>query len=39
MVQIKKEEEQWLISTFENCVNQETLGGVSVQRWFNDWFE
>ena len=25
MVQIMKEEEQWLISTFENCVNQEKL--------------
>ena len=25
MVQIMKEEEQWLIDTFENCVNQEKL--------------
>ena len=40
MKKIFKEEEQWLINTFENCVNQgKTLGRISVQGWFNDWFE
>ena len=38
MVEIVKEEEQWLIQAFKNTVDEEKeMGRISFQRWFYDW--